>query len=124
MLVININTNIMKYFPDSSKKYPVYILSYWLVIWFSLFAIHAIKIIPAITDSGMFVEKKICLEYMPSGRFDEGEECASFGESRYVPVGIELRDYFFHIGKTVAIFVLIMGIFLWWGNRNTEKKKI
>ncbi len=112
----------MRLLPETSNRYPVYILIYWIAIWGLLFLHSTIKILPNISTNGYVVRKDVCLEEAPTGRFDESTECIEYGEPYYVPVGKELIGNFKSFGIGSFIIVLIIGLLLMHGKRIEEKR--
>lgn len=112
----------MKFLPQHSKQYPLYMFMYFIIIWAFLFLYSTLKMIPNISENGYVLRKDVCLETVPAGRFDEYEYCVEYDVPIYMPVGSELKSNLKKYGINTGLIVLVLGLLLWKGQKFKETK--
>ncbi len=89
----------MRYFPNKTSQYPIFILMYWLIIWGAFLIYQTFVIISSLTPDGKHVEKVECLTV------DRVQKCDKY----YISVGGEVKYSFIQSGVVIGWAVIIGG---------------
>lgn len=96
--------------PNSWRQYPRYLITWWLIIWISLFLLFTAYDMFSLAPSGGYVEKRDCVEEDIGGRFSESTRCVQYGRVYYTSVGQELLRQFIFSGIGTGAVLIVLGV--------------